>query len=48
MAVLMITYDTEMFGREFGALHRWLGERVDDHSITDRWLDRARSIESRL
>jgi peptidoglycan/xylan/chitin deacetylase (PgdA/CDA1 family) len=43
----MITYDTEMFGREFGALHRWLGDRVDDHAITDRWIDQAQEVHGR-
>ena len=47
MAVLMITYDTEMFGREFQALHGWLGDRVDDHTITDRWLDQAQEVHGR-
>jgi peptidoglycan/xylan/chitin deacetylase (PgdA/CDA1 family) len=47
MAILMITYDTEMYGREFGALQRWLGDRIDDPTITERWIDKAQEVHGR-
>lgn len=48
MAALMITYDTEMFGPRFMALHQWLGCRVNDHTITSRWIEKASEIHTRL
>ena len=48
MPVLMITYDTEMFGPDFTALHQWLGDRVNDHSITSRWIEKASELHTRL
>ncbi len=48
MPVLMIPYDTEMFGPDFTALDQWLGDRVNDHSITSRWIEKASELHTRL
>jgi hypothetical protein len=47
MAILMITYDTEMYGSEVPAFRAYLGDRADDPTITKRWIETANGLHSR-
>jgi peptidoglycan/xylan/chitin deacetylase (PgdA/CDA1 family) len=47
MAILMITYDTEMYGSEVPAFRAYLGDRADDPTITKRWIETAMALHSR-
>jgi hypothetical protein len=47
VAILMITYDTEMYGSEVPAFRMWLGDRADDLSIPKHWVAQAMEVHTR-